>query len=71
MPHRHKKGVGMMGVIKGNKEYNKFKTGVKLTRKEAMRAKCFECNGELESSSDCLVTTCPMYSYRLYPEKHI
>jgi hypothetical protein len=40
-----------MGIIKGSREFDKFKKGVKLTRKQAMLAKCYECNG-LEESHD-------------------
>jgi len=58
-----------MGAIRGAKEFNWFKSGKKLTRGQAMRAKCYECNGGVESRADCLVDTCPMYQYRLYPEK--
>ena len=57
-----------MGRIKGAKEFDKFKKGEKLTRKQAMLAKCYECNGEEESNADCEVDTCPMFAYRLHPK---
>jgi hypothetical protein len=57
-----------MGAIKGAKEFDKFKKGEKLTRRQSMRAKCYECNGLEESRADCEVDTCPMFSYRLYPK---
>ena len=57
-----------MGKIKGAKEFDKFKRGEKLTRKQAMTGKCFECNGQEESKADCEVDTCPMFAYRLYPK---
>ena len=60
-----------MGAIKGAREFGMYKKGKKLTRGQSMRAKCYECNGEEESRADCLVDTCPMYPYRLYPEKAI
>lgn len=58
-----------MGIIKGQREYEKFKSGKKLTRKQAMLAKCYDCNGLTESNSDCLVTACPMYSYMPFKAK--
>ncbi len=57
-----------MGQIKGAKEFKKFKDGGKLTRRESMRGKCYECNGLEESREDCEVDTCPMFSFRLYPK---
>ena len=59
----------MMGAIKGANEFDKFKKGVKLTRSQAIKAECYECNGEKESKEDCLVDTCPLYPYRLYPKR--
>jgi len=56
-----------MGQLRGAKEYSHFIKGKKLTRAQAMRAKCYECNGLYESKANCLVDTCPMYAYRLYP----
>ena len=58
-----------MGAIKGAKEFSKFKKGDRLTRKEAIRAMCYDCNGADESAEDCLGVSCPMYQYRLYPDK--
>lgn len=55
-----------MGVIKGANFFRKFKEGKRLTRKQAMLAKCYECNGEEEGGSDCNVDTCPMYAYQHY-----
>jgi hypothetical protein len=56
-----------VGYIKGDIQYRKFLKGEKLTRKEAMLAKCYECNGLVDSREDCEVDTCPMYGYRLHP----
>ena len=56
-----------MGMIKGQKEYRKWKDGGKLTRKQAMLAMCYDCNGGDESNEDCLGTECPMYDY--HPHK--
>jgi len=59
----------IMGKIKGETEFIKYKNKVRLTRGQAMRAKCYECNGEEESRADCNVPSCPMYPYRLYPNR--
>lgn len=52
--------------ILGGKEYTKWTTGKLLTRKEAMLANCYQCNGFEDSSEDCLGETCPMYQYHPY-----
>lgn len=56
-----------MGKIKGCREYEKFKRGEKLSRAEAMKAQCYECNGLEGSRCDCQGKNCPMYQYHLYP----
>lgn len=58
-----------MSNIKGSREYKKFMDGEKLTRKEAMLAMCYDCNGGEESRTDCLSDKCPMYDYRTYKQK--
>ena len=49
--------------IAGGREYKKFKEGKSLTRKEAMLAQCYECNGLEESGVDCKGYNCPLYDY--------
>jgi hypothetical protein len=58
-----------MKRLQGAREYDAFKKGAKLTRAQAMKAYCYMCNGEDESHCDCEGTNCPMYQYRLYPNK--
>ncbi len=49
--------------------YQKFKNGKSLTRKEAMEAQCYECNGyDIESSHDCLGVNCPLYQWTPWGE---
>jgi len=55
--------------IKGAREYAKFKAGKNLTRKEAMLAQCYVCNGLEESRADCQGTSCPLYPFR--PKREI
>jgi hypothetical protein len=50
--------------IKGTLEYQKFKEGKPLTRKGAILAQCFSCNGF--ESEDCLGTSCPLYQWSPY-----
>ena len=58
-----------MGHIKGAKEFKKLNEGGKLTRKEAMLAYCWDCNGRGLSRADCGVETCPLYQYSPYGSK--
>lgn len=55
-----------MGMIKGQREWNKFQRGEDLTRKEAMLACCFQCNGFEDSREDCRGKDCPLYQYAPY-----
>lgn len=55
--------------IKGQKEYERFKNGESLTRKQAMLANCYMCNGLEDSSTDCLGKSCPIYKYRPYQKQ--
>lgn len=52
-----------MAGIKGAREYERFKNGESLTRKQAMLAHCYACNGEEDSAVDCQGHSCPMYQY--------
>lgn len=53
-----------MARIKGSAEYEKFKKGNRLTRRQAMLAQCYMCNGEEESNVDCKGITCPLYQFQ-------
>lgn len=56
-----------MGILKGKLEYKKFKRGESLTRREAILAMCYECNGLEESNEDCQSKgRCPLYQYHSY-----
>ena len=44
--------------------------GGKLTRKEAMLAKCYDCcNGYADGRIDCEVPNCPLYQFMPYRKK--
>lgn len=55
-----------MGMIKGQREYLKFKKGEKLTRTQAVKANCYICNGLEDSKVDCQGTECPLYPFQPY-----
>ena len=53
-----------MGKIKGQNEWSKFRKGEALTRKQAILAYCYECNGWETSSGDCrAIKSCPLYQH--------
>lgn len=53
-------------MFKGKKEYDRYKAGETLTRKEAILAHCYVCNGLEEGGEDCLGKSCPLYRYMPY-----
>jgi hypothetical protein len=55
-----------MGMIKGQREWNKWKKGLKLSPKQAILAQCFECNGQEDSRGDCQGHQCPLYLFQPY-----
>lgn len=56
-------------IIKGAYQYKLFQQGKPLTRKGAILAQCYECNGLEEGGVDCLLATCPLYQYFPYRGK--
>ncbi len=49
---------------RGKKEFEKFKKGEKLTYKQSVLAKCFECMcGYADGKVDCEVKSCPLHAY--------
>ena len=50
-------------MIKGQKDYEKFQQGIKLSPIRAIRAQCYICNGEGGGGVDCMGTSCPLYPY--------
>lgn len=56
-----------MGALKGQREYEKFRSGKQLTRKEAILANCYQCNGHEDSREDCHgAQDCPIYQVSHY-----
>jgi hypothetical protein len=56
--------------IKGASQYRQFQQGKSLTRKDAILAQCYVCNGQEESAEDCRgAKSCPLYQYSPYRGK--
>ncbi len=53
-----------MGGIKGALEFERFKAGKPLTRKGALLAQCYVCNGF--EAEDCQGLSCPLYQWSPY-----
>ena len=54
-------------TARGKRELLKYLDGGRLTRKQAMLAKCFECcNGYSDGKTDCRVRLCPLYAFMPY-----
>jgi len=62
------KDICTYGVTaQGRAELIKFYKSENLTRKEAILAKCYECNnGYVDGKMDCKVFSCPLYGYMPY-----
>jgi len=51
-------------TAQGKAELLKYLEDRKVTRKEAMLAKCYECtNGYADGKIDCGMKSCPLYSF--------
>lgn len=55
--------------IKGAREYEKFQASQELTRKEAILAQCYVCNGM--EAEDCKGKSCPLYRFCPYRKKDL
>ena len=45
-------------------DFDKFSAGKSLTRKQAISAQCYECNGySIYLVDDCLAKHCPLYQW--------
>ena len=54
----------------GKTELLRHLRGERLTRGESILAKCFDCMGYFcDGKADCLITTCPHYSFMPYRGK--
>ena len=60
----------MNGIrAKGRKEYLKHKSGGRLTPKQAILARCYDCMGYyIDGRMDCQIPECPLYPFMPYRE---
>ncbi|MBI5327303.1 MAG: hypothetical protein HZB80_03280 [Deltaproteobacteria bacterium] len=49
--------------MKGYKDYQRFRAGEPLSRKQAILAQCYICNGASEGGEDCRGRSCPLYQF--------
>ena len=57
-------------LAQGKKELERYLRGEKLTYKEAVLAKCYECMcGYLDGKLDCGIKDCPNYRFMPYRGK--
>ena len=52
----------------GKSDLLKHLAGKRLTRSQAIRAKCYDCNG-MGESNECDIETCSLYPYSPYRAK--
>ena len=54
--------------FQGRGELIQFLKGFRITRNEAIKAKCYDCMGFYDQAQDkdCNNTTCPLYPYMPY-----
>ena len=55
-------------VKAGKNDLIKHLSGKRLTRNQAIKAKCYDCNGYGESD-ECSIITCPLYPFSPYRQK--
>ena len=54
-------------MAKGKAELLKHLSGERVTYKEAIAAKCYECEGYFaDGKEDCGIDTCPLYGFMPY-----
>lgn len=52
---------------RGSGFLRKFRAGKRLTRAQAIQAKCADCTGEYtDGRKDCGIGTCPLYPFSPY-----
>jgi hypothetical protein len=57
-------------LVKGKNELIKHLEGGKLSRTQAMKAKCYDCMGYfIDGRQDCKIPNCPMFNYRSNKDK--
>jgi hypothetical protein len=53
--------------MRGQKEFNKHELGERLTFRQMILAKCYECMGKYaDGKADCSIPVCPLYPMMPY-----
>jgi hypothetical protein len=52
----------------GKSELIKHLSGAKITRQQAIKAKCYDCDG-YGDSGECELNQCPLFPYSKYAKK--
>jgi hypothetical protein len=64
---RRTDNVSKFPASSGKTKMLKYLSGRRLTRGEAIVAKCFECmNGYIDGRIDCEIYDCPLYPFMSY-----
>lgn len=59
-------------LAKGRKELVKFLNGERLTQRQIIHAKCYDCRGYYaDGKIDCKVDECPLYQHFPYKGKEL
>ena len=59
-----------MKTARGRAELLKHRTGKRLSYKQAVLAKCYECMGYYaDGKIDCLIPDCPLFNFMPYRSK--
>lgn len=61
----------MNGIkARGGKEFKKYLEGGRLTQRQMILAKCYECiGGYADGKMDCEIKDCPLYPLMPYRER--
>jgi hypothetical protein len=61
----------MQGIkARGGKEFQKHLLGGRLTQRQMILAKCYDCmNGYLDGKIECEIKDCPLYPLMPYRER--
>ena len=55
----------------GRKEFERHRSGGRLTQRQAIIARCFDCcGGYVDGKVDCKLTECPLYPFMPYREQN-
>lgn len=54
---------------KGKKELVKYLEGGKISRSQAVKAKCYDCDG-MGELGECNIEACPLFPYSPYKTRH-